>query len=43
MAKKVWMPKPKKKSSLKIPESTKSKVKSRADTSIKNVLKPKYI
>ena len=40
---KVWINKPKKKFSPKVPESIKSQIKARADTSVEKVLKPKYI
>ena len=40
---KVWIPKPKKKFSPKVPESIKAQIKARADTLVENVLKPKYI
>jgi hypothetical protein len=41
--KKVWIHKPKRKSSLKIPELIKAQIQSKADTLIENVLKPKHI
>jgi hypothetical protein len=40
---KVWIPKPKKKFSPKVPELIKAQIKARADTLIEKVLKPKYI
>jgi len=39
----MWMPKPKKKHAPKAPELIKAQVKSKADTLIEKVLKPKYI
>ncbi len=43
MAKRMWMPKPKKKTSPKVPELIKAQIKSKANTLIESVLKPKYI
>lgn len=43
MTKKMWMPKPKKKTSPKVSELIKAQIKLKADTLIENVLKPKYI
>ena len=43
MTKRMWIPKPKKKTYPKVPDLIKAQVKSKADTLIENVLKPKHI
>ncbi len=43
MAKKIWMYKPRKKPTPKVPELTKSHVEIIADALIQDVLKPKYV